>query len=511
MKKFLHKLVVLSIMAIAMVMWTMPVRGQTYQLIYWDNHFNGEFVPYCQTTCDSIKCVPPTGVTGIYWTYPGNTVYSDTLVLPSGFYDQVNCYYNGGLKTINLVPINPPQEPFLSLADTICGIGTITLDAGNYSPYPFFTTYLWNTSVTSQTITVVDGIYWVEISNACGSISDTITIVEYNPNPPDLGPDTILCQGSLLLLDPGTGYSDYLWTPGGSTNSYLMPTTSGIYIVQTTNAIGGCVDLDTVQVTFLIPPVQDIALVTIDTSNGNNRVTWENLYGEAVTTKIYRELTTNNYVEVGTAPYGDGTWTDTVNSRNQPWRYKISIVDTCANEGDQSLYVQSIHTWVSEMGGNYTVQWTPYLMEAKDVVDQYNIYYGSQLSQLIYLTFVSGSVTVYTTTGFIDSLYVVGAQLSAKGVNDDALSNWIAEDDAVGITENETVCFDIFPNPAVDVISIPSQENLIIHVSDLAGRNILSTQKKEIDVSNIPAGVYMICVINTFTGEAGYKKLIITH
>jgi hypothetical protein len=465
-------------------------QGQTYSIIYMDSVINGQHVPYCQSGCDSIKFVPPTGATGISWFASGapQTQHGDTLLVESGFGgingEYVYCNYTQGTINISLHALSNPTQPTFTNT-TICGMESINLNAGNYSQWGF-TQYTWSNSSPAQTIIVGAGNYTASITNVCGTIIHSAVITEFNPNPPNLGPDITTCQGDSITLDPGTGYSNYNWFPAITTDSILYATSSGIYVVQTTNTVGGCVDNDTIQITFLNPPNENIDLVTIDTLNGNNRVTWLVTYGNAATMSIYRELTTNNYVLVGSAPYGEGTWTDTVSSRNQAWRYKIAIIDSCGNEGTKSLYVQSIHTWVTPVvGGGYTVQWTPYEMEAKASVSQYNIYNGSQLSQLNYLTFVSGSVNVYTLSNFVDSIYVVGAQLGAKSSGTDALSNWISQHDALGINDIQlNNLIKVYPTLTDGPINITTDliiQNITIYNS--LGQVVLITKEKNFDIS----------------------------
>lgn len=496
----MKKLFTFLIVAIAMItVLVQPSKGQTtYTLIYLDVVTNAQNVPYCQSGCDSVKLVPPNGATNITW-WPVGTYHGDTLVLPSGFGSgggyEITCIYDQGYKDFYLHALLPPVQP--TFADqTVCGIETVNLDAGNSSIFGF-TQYTWSNGSTASNIIVGAGIYTVTVTNICAlPITHSATITEFNPNQPDLGPDITVCQGSSVTLDPGTGYSDYLWFPGNSTDSILSPTTSGTYNVQTTNAIGGCIDNDTIQVTFLAPPSQDIDLVTIDTTNGNNRITWTDMYDEAVTINIYREHTTNDYILVGTAPYDNLTWTDTVDSKIHSWTYKIAIVDSCGNEGVQSPYVKSIHTWVTPVvGGGYTVQWTPYEVEAKEAVSQYNIYSGNQLSSLSYLDFVSGSVTVYTLSNFVDSLYVVGAQLGAKGATNDALSNWIGQNDAVGITDLALTDY-ITISPTLTDGSVTITTDLTIKevkIYSALGQELLTTRDKNLTIPY--HGLYLIHIV----------------
>lgn len=496
MKKFFTFLIV----AIAMIgmFIAKPSQGQTYHIIYMDSVTNAQNISYCQTGYDSIKFIPPTGATGVYWMYPGTEII-DTLILPSGFGtggsgELVACLYDQGGISIYLHALQLPIQPTFT-DQTICGTETVNLDAGNSSIFGF-TQYAWSNGSTTNNIIVGAGIYTVTVTNVCGPITHSATITELNPNQPNLGPDITICQGSSVTLNPGTGYSNYLWFPGNTTGSTLSPTTSGTYVVQTTNTAGGCVDNDTIQVTFLTPPSQDIDLVTIDTTNGNNRITWTDMYDEAVTMNIYRELTTNNYILVGTAPYDNLAWTDTVDSKNHPWTYKIAIVDSCGNEGAQSPYVKSIHTWVTPVvGGGYTVQWTPYEVEAKEAVSQYNIYSGNQLSSLSYLDFVSGSVTVYTLSNFVDSLYVVGAQLGAKGATNDALSNWIGENDAVGITDLALTDY-ITISPTLTDGSVTITTDLTIKevkIYSALGQELLTTRDKNLTIPY--HGLYLIHIV----------------
>lgn len=523
MKKLYTILFIPIMVGIIGVFIAKPIQGQTiYNVFYMDNYNNGDHVPNCTSSCDSIKFIPPAGVTVTGW-YPYGVQHGDTLVLPTGYgtgtYGQdVVTYYNGTQKKIYIVAIDPPIPPNFSAMnmDTVCGLQTLTLNAQNISALGY-TTYDWSNNATTQTTNVGQGNHWVHVSNVCSTVSsDTVTIIEYNPNQPNLGSDITVCKGSSVILNPGTGYSNYLWLPGNSTSSTLSPTTNGTYVVQTTNTIGGCVDNDTIQVTFLVSPKQDIDLVTIDTINGNNRITWTNTYANAVTMNIYRELTTNYYILVGSAPYGNLTWTDTVSSHNQAWRYKIAIIDSCGNEGVKSSYIQSIHTWVTPVvGGGYNVQWTPYEIEAKETVIQYNIYYGSQLSQLNFLTFVSGSVTTYTLSNFVDSVYVIGAQLSNKGATDDALSNHISQQDAMGISDhNLTDLISIYPTITTGPITIKTDltiQNITIYNS--LGQVLLSieqagltTKEKSFDIP-----YHGVCFVHITTDKGVMNTKIIVQ
>ncbi|MEI7918764.1 MAG: T9SS type A sorting domain-containing protein [bacterium] len=493
---------------IGMIMMFGTSQAQTvYSTVAWDSYTSlpsGSDVPYC-VPCDSIKCVPPSGATGVSWSL-SLTQHGDTLILPSGFNGNVSCSSSNGTKLLKLRPTTAPVQPTFSTTDTLCGIETKLLDAGNVNQYGF-NHYVWTPGgATTQTLTVSNpGTYTGTVINLCGTVNRSIQIWKFNNSKPNLGPDITACQNANVVLNPGTGYSNVVWYPSGAIGATYSPTYSGDVVVTTTNISDGCVDKDTVNVFFVAPSTQDIALVTIDTSNGNNRVTWTPSLGNGSSIKIYRESTTNVYDLVGQAAYLAGSFTDNINSRNQAWRYKISVVDTCGNEGALSSYVQSIHSWVTPtVGGGYTLQWTPYITGSK-TISAYNIYYGNTLGQLNYLTYVSGNVTVYSLSGFADSVYVVGADLGAKTASEDALSNWVSQSDAVGISTYSQAQITIKQNE--NIITITSDAIILsVTVYDLLGQAIVPTTKSS--TVTIPTeGIFLVSVM-TEKGKITKKVII---
>lgn len=152
----------------------------------------------------------------------------------SGVYSVIvtNIYGCKGYDTINVVfisflPVNLGNDT------TICIGESVVLDAGISGAI-----YLWNTNATSQSINVTNaGSYWVAVnSNGCIG-SDTI-IVNTVPKPTiSLGNDTIMCPGDLIVLTPGSGFTQYLWSDGATSNS-INVNIPGNYSVTVSN--GAC-------------------------------------------------------------------------------------------------------------------------------------------------------------------------------------------------------------------------------------------------------------------------------
>ena len=158
---------------------------------------------------------------------------------------------NCGMTTTHTVHIDvtPNAELAIDLgADTVlCPGQSLLLDA--YRPGP---TYLWQDGLTDSARTFsTAGLYWVELTNMCGSNRDSIQVGSEVPPVIDLGADSTLCEGDTLTLDATFSMGSYLWQDG-SNLPQLAATSTGLYWAETTNLCGS--DRDSIQLTFLAPP-----------------------------------------------------------------------------------------------------------------------------------------------------------------------------------------------------------------------------------------------------------------
>lgn len=136
-------------------------------------------------------------------------------------------------------------NPQLGPDQSICSGVNLILDAALGRGY----TYLWQDGSTSDHFTVTQpGQYWVEVTkNGCQK-RDTINVTAIPGFTVDLGPDTMICGTSNLLLDatvPGAGVT-YTWQ-NGSTQPVYPVTTPGTYSVNVTAACGTASDTVVVQ------------------------------------------------------------------------------------------------------------------------------------------------------------------------------------------------------------------------------------------------------------------------
>jgi PKD repeat protein len=168
----------------------------------------------------------------------------------SGSYHVVVTDANGcsGTDTVDVV-INP--LPVVNLGPDLGQCGTsATLNAQNPG-----LSYLWNTSATTQTITVTNnGTYWVNVTDGIGcSKSDTIVVALLTVPVANLGNDITMCQGiTSLSTQNGAGYT-YLWNTGSTFGSVIINTGGTYWVIVT--ASNGCSNSDTVVVTMNAPAV----------------------------------------------------------------------------------------------------------------------------------------------------------------------------------------------------------------------------------------------------------------
>ncbi|MEO8147434.1 MAG: T9SS type A sorting domain-containing protein, partial [Bacteroidia bacterium] len=130
--------------------------------------------------------------------------------------------------------LNPSPTPSVSGSSSFCAGNSTVLNSGSG-----FSSYVWSTSATTQTITVnTGGIYTVSVTNVSGctgSASKTVT-VNALPSVTITGASSFCPPGS-TPLNAGAGYSAYLWDDA-STSSARSVSAAGTYTVTVTNPSG---------------------------------------------------------------------------------------------------------------------------------------------------------------------------------------------------------------------------------------------------------------------------------
>lgn len=141
--------------------------------------------------------------------------------------------------TVTVHPI--PATPVIVANGPVnfCAGGSVTLSAP-----AGFTSYLWSNGETTQNILVTaSGVFTVTVSDlfGCSSLPSLPMTVNVNPYPATpvitaIGPTTF-CSGGSVILSATAGFASYLWSNGETTQTITV-TTSGVYTVVVSDAIG---------------------------------------------------------------------------------------------------------------------------------------------------------------------------------------------------------------------------------------------------------------------------------
>lgn len=415
----------------------------------------------------------------------------------------------------------------------------------------------------------VDGIgnvYVSGLSKGAGTNEDYETI-KYCQLTANAGNDTTICNGASVMLSASAiGAVSYAWLPNDGTLSSLTsatptatPTTTTSYYVAITNT-NGCVDLDTVVVTVVPLPAPAITpsgptafcsggsvtltsasavsyqwstgvndtlqSITVNAS-GTYTVTVSNGFGCAAqatqTVTVYSLPPINagpddstclsaniNLMATGGVSYvwhpgntlSDSTIANPVAGPTVSTCYYVvgTASGGCTNTDTVCITVLGNPSVPSIVKGNDTLYCNP------ATYTSYQWYYnGSPISGATNPTYI------YTQNGnyYVEVFNVAGCNTVSTVIN--------VND--VGIEElNNYLSMNIYPNPVSEVVTIDlyslKQSNYKLTLMNAAGQTINSETiylntaviKKQIDVSALPQGIYLIQLSNE---DGVYSKRII--
>ena len=185
------------------------------------------------TLCDGSTLMLTAAVSpGSHLEWQDGSTSNDYLVTRPGLYHVAVSNICGMEEDTVLVDFIAVPQPFLLGPDTIlCLDEQLVLTV----PQPGFNV-LWQDG-SSQPIYTVDHPEWVslQLSNACGSESDTL-LVDYDPNTPSLNLQPLLewCPGDVITLNATQPFAaEYLWSTG-STSPVLTINTPGVFTIEVT-------------------------------------------------------------------------------------------------------------------------------------------------------------------------------------------------------------------------------------------------------------------------------------
>ena len=265
--------------------WSGNQNGGTYDLTLFKIDMEVDaVVANAQVAPTSVGCAPFTvdftnfGSEGLfhYWDFqdgdtsnletPSHT-FSDpgTYEVEYVIYDTAGCVLSDTATLI--VVVHDSIAPEILVGPTEC-VDEVILTTNSA-----FSNYEWSTGESSQTIGADSaGVYWLQITNSCGTYSDTVEIDFTEAFHFTLPPDTGICDPDFLISGPDSA-ENYLWSTGDTVQAINIPTT-GTYTLIADNGV--CADTQSVNVSVAYTNIgstdtvlcNDSAVFTVDNAGG---------------------------------------------------------------------------------------------------------------------------------------------------------------------------------------------------------------------------------------------------
>ena len=172
----------------------------------------------------------------------GSTNSTFVVTQPGTYWLETTNFCGTAIDSISVSYATPPDIN-LGNDTSICQGETLVLGTACSN-----CTYFWQNNTTDSICNVTQpGIYWVQASNSCGIMTDSIIVSYSNPPTISLGSDTILCFGETLSLNAFHTNASYLWQDNSSDSTFIVDQ-PGIYWVTLNSTCG--TSTDTIEVTY---------------------------------------------------------------------------------------------------------------------------------------------------------------------------------------------------------------------------------------------------------------------
>jgi hypothetical protein len=494
-------------------------------------HYMNLFVCNDTILCsiDTIQLNAGEGFSSYLWN--NGSIADSIIVFQTGTYsiitqDTANCFYHDTIKVVMI----PASSLNIGNDTAFCGYSTYTLTASS-----IYDSFHWSTGETTESIEVDStGIYFVSATNnQCHQTArDTISIFFFPFPVSDAGHDTLICNGSSVVLQ-GSGGMYYNWFPSvGISNtsipnpiaSPVIPTTYHVtatntyfYLLSDSIRCASLPDSVFVNVTPLPAPAQ-LCIATVDTAINKNVLIWEKQLIPGVDSiEIFRRTSGSLWTPIAMVSVNDTNYLvdNSSDPSNECSWYLALNKDTCDNTFGIDNAYRHTTMWLRAYPyfNYYSLVWTNYFGNGYDTHKDI-IYRGTAPNNLAPIDSITNGSDTYDdyNINFGTTYYYM-----IKALRDDtcysgypynnytsSLSNIVTAIGA-GITKSE-MADQIFisPNPAHELISLntnqPFIQNCNIYIDDVCGRQLLqfpvSKAKTDIDISSLAKGIYFLKVEN---------------
>jgi gliding motility-associated-like protein len=205
---------------------------------------------------------------GTYLWTPGGQTTPSITVSPTSTATYTLAVTNscGTAYDTAVVTVNPLPDAVIIGISTICigMVDTLVATGG--------VTYQWNTGSNNDSIfvnpTTATG-YTVTVTDTNGCSSSTTFTVHVSSVTASITGTNAICSGDSVVL-AASGGGTYLWNTGDTNSSITVgPTSSTVYTVVVTNAVG-CTDIDTFSITVTPTPVASVTATATSLCYGSS-------------------------------------------------------------------------------------------------------------------------------------------------------------------------------------------------------------------------------------------------
>lgn len=289
-------------------------------------------------------------------------------------------------------------------------------------------------------------------------------------------------------------YEYYFQWSTGETTRTINVTEPGTYTCEISELCGSATR------TFIVRDNVEIEHATCDLETNLNLVTWPVTATQAQ--YIDHVIVKRDGLQVGTANYSDGLFTDNIGSGAASRTYTLIAVATNGTECPIVSYPKETIHMSYTLGMNSTIEIGWNTPTGYDLLG-YNICeWHEDDGSLSVIDYVGASVSSYTCQeSLFDQGYIVVQGVENGKTESRLLSNRSIE--TVGIEENPNQTFRVYPNPTngilfVETQNIASQPSETYRIMNPLCQTVMEGQitmeKQQIGVRNLPQGMYFITV-----------------
>jgi hypothetical protein len=222
--------------------------------------------------------------------------------------------------------------------------------------------------------------------------------------------------------------------------------------------------------------------------------------------EVFRESSTGVFESVGNiVPPAESFLDATVNNNIQSYRYKIRTIDICGEQGPLSDYHKTILLQSSIAADNsINLEWNPYQGLS---FSTYYIYRRVNGAAYELLSSLAATNTAYNdiSANVLENFYEYFVSIDATTCANDPFQNPSLRSNQEYVNPNLVIkdnnwlssAITIYPNPASEYLNVSVTDDIEIKevsVYNTLGQRLMVTTQDQINVSNLPSGVYYLSI-----------------